>query len=218
MAQAVQYVPVEILADIGAGSGWFADLCIEKGIAKRVVAVEPNPGLADTCRRIPGVEVIEAPIEACYSSLEADVITCFELIEHLFNPADFLHACLKGLKSCGMIICTTPNWHGFDIALLRERSDNVGGPNHLQLFTPSSLAALLQRVGFSDIIITTPGQLDVDILYNKMKAGIFEPAELPYFGPLIHNGSEEFKKDLQSFIQRHGLSSNMMAIARKHKT
>lgn len=206
---------VEVLVDVGAGSGWFAALCAELGLARRVIVVEPNREQAAACRKLSGVEAIEAPIEECYSSLNASVVTCFELIEHLFAPFEFLRACYMGLSPSGLFACTTPNWRGFDIAILRDRSSNVGAPNHLNYFTPTSLSTLLARTGFSEISVTTPGELDVDILYNQINAGVLSPSDLPFWGRVIIEGSEELRQDLQRFLARHGLSSNLMAIARK---
>jgi SAM-dependent methyltransferase len=206
--------PVDTLVDVGAGYGWFASMCLEARVARRVIAVEPNPELAASCRGAVGVEVIESPIEEAYETLEADVITCFELIEHTFEPVAVLTACGRGLRRDGLFVCTTPNWHGFDVALLRERSDNVAGPNHLQLFTPASLREALQSAGFGDVTISTPGELDVDILRNKMRAGVYQPSELPFLAPAILDGSDELRRDLQAWLRAHGLSSNMMAVAR----
>lgn len=214
VSQAVGPQPVETLVDVGAGFGWFASLCREEGLARRVVAVEPNPELAASCRRFSGVEVIEASIEDAYETLDADVVTCFELIEHTFEPRAFLEACCRRLRPGGLFVCTTPNWHGFDVSLLRERSDNVAGPTHLQLFTPASLRQALSSVGFDDVAVSTPGQLDVDILRNKMLAGVYQGSELPFFGPLIRDGSEEARRGLQTWLRANGLSSNMMAVAR----
>ena len=214
VAQVIGRKPVETLVDVGAGFGWFASLCRQAGLARRVIAVEPNRELAASCREVEGVEVIEAPIEHAYETLDADVITSFELIEHTFEPRAFLDACRRRLRPGGLFVCTTPNWSGFDVALLRERSDNVTGPNHLQLFTPGSLRQALQRAGFREIKVSTPGQLDVDILRNKMLTGVFQPSELPFFGPLICEGSSELRRELQAWLGKHGLSSNMMAVAR----
>jgi 2-polyprenyl-3-methyl-5-hydroxy-6-metoxy-1,4-benzoquinol methylase len=217
VAQSLGKKPVGTIVDVGAGFGWFAALCLEEGLARRVVAVEPNPELAESCRNFPGVEVIEGPIETCYETLHADVITCFELIEHIFEPGDFLCACYRGCLPGGVFICTTPNWKGFDLAILRDRSDNVMGPNHLQLFNSFSLLKMLRHVGFVDIVISTPGALDVDILRNKMLNEIVNPSIMNFFGTVIRDGSEELRQDLQLLLQRHGLSSNMMAVARKPK-
>jgi SAM-dependent methyltransferase len=214
VAEAVPRRPVDTLVDVGAGFGWFAAMCLEAGVARRVFAVEPNPELAVSCRAAAGVEVIEAPIEEAYETLEADVITCFELIEHTFEPGAVLTACCRRLRPGGLFVCTTPNWEGFDVSLLRERSDNVAGPHHLQLFTPASLREALRNAGFRDVTISTPGQLDVDILRNKMRAGVYRASELPFFGPAIRDGSDELRRDLQSWLRGHGLSSNMMAVAR----
>jgi len=158
---------------------------------------------------------VEAPIEQCYQALHAGAITSFELIEHLFDPGEFLQSCMAGLAPGGIFVCTTPNWHGFDIQVLQERSSNVCAPNHLNYFNPHSVTTLLRRVGFEEITVTTPGELDVDIVYNQIAGGVMSPEELPVLGNFIKNATPEAREDLQRFLQRHNLSSNMMAVAKK---
>lgn len=63
--------------------------------------------------------------------------------------------------------------------------------------------------------IRPPELVDVDILYNQINAGVLSPSDLPFWGRVIIEGSEELRQDLQRFLARHGLSSNLMAIARK---
>ena len=53
----------------------------------RVVAVEPTPDLAKTCRA-KGLEVIESRIEDAKGLGVVDVIASFEVIEHLFDPSE----------------------------------------------------------------------------------------------------------------------------------
>ena len=62
---------------------------------ERVVALEPEPHLAETCRG-KGLEVIEAPVEqASCRSRGVDVVTSFEVIEHLFSPREFIDRCAE---------------------------------------------------------------------------------------------------------------------------
>ena len=50
------------LFDVGAGFGTFCEEVDRLGAFDRVVALEPEPHLAETCRG-KGLEVIEAPVE-----------------------------------------------------------------------------------------------------------------------------------------------------------
>ena len=50
------------LVDVGAGYGTFCEEVVRLGAFERVVALEPEPHLAETCRD-KGLEVIEAPVE-----------------------------------------------------------------------------------------------------------------------------------------------------------
>lgn len=55
-------VATEVIVDIGAGFGTFAEEVQKLNIFKKVIAVEPSPDLAATCRK-KGLAVIESTIE-----------------------------------------------------------------------------------------------------------------------------------------------------------
>lgn len=87
-----------VLLEVGAGFGTFCEEIQNLNIFRRVIAVEPTPDLAETCRR-KGIEVIEKPIEkVSLGNDEVDVVASFEVIEHLFSPRDFLRSCADVLS------------------------------------------------------------------------------------------------------------------------
>jgi hypothetical protein len=81
----------------------------------------------------------------------------FEVIEHVFDPAVFLHAASRLLRDGGLLVLTCPNGQGFDTATLGAASVAVD-TEHVNLFNPSSLAALLVRSGYEVLDISTPGR------------------------------------------------------------
>ena len=159
----------KVLLDVGAGYGTFCEEIVKLKRFDKVIAVEPAHDLAETCRH-KKLDVIEAPIEEVNLD-EISVITNFELLEHLFWPRDFLHACHRALPEGGLLILTTPNIKGFDLLVLGGLSDNIGGPNHLNYFHPESLGHLLQRCGFEVIEVVTPGKLDAELVRKKIIDG-----------------------------------------------
>jgi SAM-dependent methyltransferase len=70
-----------------------------------------------------------------------DVITAFQVLEHIANPLPFLGDCITALKPGGLLIIAVPNNDAFirfaDLPLNQP-------PHHVGLWSPKSLAALEQ--------------------------------------------------------------------------
>ena len=204
-------VPFDSLVDVGAGFGTFCMAVEKMGSFSRVIAVEPSPQLAETCRNR-GLEVLEGAIEAV--DLEAaSVITAFELAEHLFCPRKFLEDCHRALVKDGLLIMTTPNIKGFDLVMQGAQSQNIGGPNHLQFFHPNSLTTLVEKIGLEVLSITTPGKLDVEIVRDAALSGELKLG--PFLSDLLLDRWAELGGSFQKFLQDNNMSSHMMMIARK---
>ncbi|MDD1659601.1 MAG: class I SAM-dependent methyltransferase [Methanomicrobiales archaeon] len=205
-------LPGACTLDIGAGYGVF---CEELQAVMRelaVVAIEPSPLLAAQCRK-KGIPTIEKFVEDVSSADLGGRIpvaaTSFELLEHLVDPGEFLTRCRNLLPGGALLILTTLNWNGFDLQVLRDRSRSICPPAHINFFTPASLHTSLERHGFQPLQITTPGRLDVDIA-SKDLAGVTDP-----FIREILVAGDEVKAKFQEFLREVGMSSHMMAVARR---
>ncbi|HPP86954.1 MAG TPA: class I SAM-dependent methyltransferase [bacterium] len=145
------------IIDIGAGFGSFGELMRKAKKFEKVIVVEPSKYLAETCRK-KKLCTIERSIEKV-RDIKANVITCFELIEHLFEPKKFLDSCYNILDKNGLLILTTVNIEGFDLLVLKKKSDNVLAPNHLNYFNIDSLEMLLTKCKFKILQIETPREI-----------------------------------------------------------
>jgi 2-polyprenyl-3-methyl-5-hydroxy-6-metoxy-1,4-benzoquinol methylase len=206
-------IVTRMLLDVGAGFGTFCEEAKKLGVFEKVVAVEPAPAYAETCRR-KGIEVIEAPIEKVDMS-GVDVMTNFELIEHLFWPPDFLRQCWLTLEKRGVLILTTPNIKGFDLLVLGKLSDSIGAPNHLNYFHPNSLSRLLQRTGFEILEVLTPGKLDAELVRKKIISGELDSSHAPFLRSVLVDHWETAGSAFQDFLAGNGLSSHLWMVARK---
>ena len=200
----------DIVVEIGAGSGIFCKELKNRNTFKEIIAVEPNPVLAETCRNN-GITTIQNMIEGI-NDLKANVIVGFEVIEHLFSPKEFLNMCFNNLKNNGILMLTCPNIKGFDMSILEDISDEIDA-EHLNYFSLYSLSLLLEGVGFKIIETSTPGQLDTDIVKNKIMIGEYLIDETNFIQKLVFN--KEVSANFQKFLIDNKLSSNMMIIARK---
>lgn len=202
------------LVEVGAGSGIFLEEMRRFGIYDRLIGIEPTPDLADTCRE-KGFEIVEAAVETVSLAEPVDAIVSFEVIEHLFSAYDFLRWAFEQLKPEGLLYLSCPNIRGFDTLLLGKQSIAVDH-EHLNYFHPDSLAHLLKRTGFEAVEVETPGVLDVDLVRRARDAGeVSDETVGPVLAGLLDRNSEEADAELQTFLQRMRLSSNMIAVAQK---
>ncbi len=206
----IRGVRTNVLVEVGAGFGTFCEEVRSRSVFNRVVAVEPAPSLAETCRRR-GLEVIESRLEDCSPNHRADVVVCFELIEHVFDPMAFLERCRRLLTPEGVLVLTCPNAKGFDIELMGPISPSVDA-EHLNYFHPDSLAMLLGRSGFKLIESATPGQLDAEIVRNRVLAGEFKLTD-GFLRRVLLDEWERLGRPFQAFLSNHGLSSHMWVVA-----
>lgn len=201
------------VADVGAGYGTFCEALKEQGGFKRVLAVELSPNAAKACRER-GIETVEAPIEEADLG-GCDVITAFELIEHLFAPGDFLTGCRRALRPGGLLILTTPNIRGFDLLMLGEKSGNIAGPSHLNYFHEASLRGLVVRHGFEVIETQTPGRLDAELVRQAALDGRLDLAAEPFLHHVLIEAWDRLGGGFQYFLAAHGLSSHLWLVARR---
>ena len=207
-------VDTKAILEVGAGFGTF---CVEvkaRNIFSRVVAVEPTPDLAETCRKR-GLEVLEQPIEQIELDRSAmfDVVASFEVIEHLFAPVDFVGHMARLLKPGGLLILTCPNGQGFDVETLGTASNTVDH-EHLNYFNPGSLGKLLTICGLEVLESFTPGKLDAELVRNKILTGEFDVSTQPFLKKILVDNWEQLGHSFQEFLMQHGLSSNMWVVAR----
>ena len=205
--------PTDVLLDVGAGFGTFCEEITKLNAFKKVIAVEPSKDLAEACRQ-KNVAVIEKPIEKVELNT-ISAITCFELIEHLFRPKDFVQACAKRLSKGGLFIITTPNIKGFDLLTLGKLADGITGPNHLNYFHPKSLSRLLINCGFEIIQVLTPGKLDAELVRKKILADEFDVLNQPFLKHMLIDQWETTGKSFQNFLAENILSSHLWIVAKK---
>jgi SAM-dependent methyltransferase len=202
-----------VLADVGAGYGIFLEELERRGTFEKLVAIEPAPGLAQICRD-KGYDVVPKFVEdVTDDEILADLATAFEVVEHVYDPADFLRACRRALKPGGFLQLTTLTITGFDLQVLWSASNSIYPPHHINLLSVDGLAKLVGRCGFEVVELTTPGRLDVDIVVNALKA---DPSiDAPRFARTLAACDQAVRDDFQQFLQRAKLSSHVRVLARR---
>lgn len=202
------------LIEIGAGFGTFCAVANEERAFGEVVAVEPTPEMAQACRDR-GVTVVEKRVEDVEDEAgSADVVVAFEVIEHLFEPAQFLQQAWRLLGDDGLLVTSCPNGQGFDIATLQAESLAVD-PEHVNLFHPESLRHLVQCCGFEVLEVTTPGRLDAEFVRQAVLEQRYDVSQQPFLQRVLVDEWDRLGWPFQQFLAQNGLSSHMWLAARK---
>ncbi|MGH7380739.1 MAG: class I SAM-dependent methyltransferase [Candidatus Methylomirabilales bacterium] len=207
-------IPHGVLMEIGSGFGTFAALAQASGRFTRVVAVEANPEMAEACGAR-GLEVINKRIEDVGNEVDAvDVTVAFEVIEHLFEPRQFLRQCVDLTKPGSLLVLSCPNGQGFDIAVLGSASLAID-PEHVNLFNPRSLPLLVESCGFRVLEVSTPGRLDAEFVRTAILEGKFDVSRDPFLKRVLIDEWDRLGWPFQQFLAEHGLSSHMWLAARR---
>ena len=144
----------------------------------------------------------------------ASVISALEVIERVHNLPVLLDRLWTLLKEGGLLFATTLTGSGFDVQILGSKARNLLPPTHLNVLTVEGVTTLLERCGFEIRELSTPGQLDVELVLNALRE---EPAiELPLvIDDLIRRRDEHVQQVFQEFLQQARLSSHLRLVAQK---
>ena len=94
-----------------------------------------------------------------------DVVTMFEVIEHLRDPAGVLRVVWRLLRDGGLLYLTTPNYDSLSRYLLGSSWRIILPREHLFYFTAASLGPLLRMSGYEVRSCRTTG-LDYHAILN----------------------------------------------------
>src|SRR5580692_1233115 len=135
--------------EAGCGEGYGADLIA--GIARRVVAVDyDEAAVAHVRSRYARVQVMQANLaQLPLPDASVDVVVNFQVIEHLWDQAQFVSECARVLRPSGLLMVSTPNRITFS-----PGRDTPINPFHTRELNARELTQLLVDAGFSEVSIS----------------------------------------------------------------
>jgi len=196
--------------DIGGGYGIFAEE-YQKLTGSKVTIIEPGPDLAQICRQ-KGFPVIQSFLEGVRKdqiAVDPKVFVSFELFEHLHDSGVFLDHLFDLMQPGDLFIFTTLSSMGIDLQVLWDKSNSIS-LQHLNFFNPRSVQILLENKGFKVISVTTPGRLDMDILFKNR-----EHISDRFWKNIITHSTSEERDKWQRFISSNGNSSHMFVVCER---
>lgn len=149
-------LPTGRLLDVGCATGDF--LQIFQAMTDWVIeGLEIVPEAA-AAARAKGLTIIDAELETAKLNLnEYDVITLWDVLEHLADPARSLQICYDLLKPGGVLVLKCPDPAGKEALQFKESWIGYEAPQHLFGFPRTVLINKLEEIGFSKVKTTQTG-------------------------------------------------------------
>jgi SAM-dependent methyltransferase len=142
------------LLDIGCSSGGF--LAALAGAPWTLFGIEIEASAAERARRRTGAQVFVGDVvKAPFACATFDVITCFDVLEHVYNPRQFLDKIHGWLKPGGIFYTMLPNIDSWEFRVFRSYWYGLELPRHISHFSPMSLRHLMASFGFEEVFVET---------------------------------------------------------------
>lgn len=145
------------ILDIGCSNGFFLDVARRQGW--QASGLEISRVFADYARKELGLDIKTRKLEeAGFGDNSFDVVTMWEIIEHLYSPLDTLKHVKRVLKEDGLLSLSVPNMGSLAFSILKEDwSDFSYLGRHFSFFTPRTMRRLLDKAGFKVVKVSTEG-------------------------------------------------------------
>ena len=149
------------LLDIGCGTGWFLDVAKNDGY--NVCGIELGKQLAKATEERLKINIHTEALSTFKDSEMFDVITLFDVIEHVKDPIELMTSVYNHLLPGGVAIIFTPNLNSFAIQTLKENSSLVCPCDHIFLFSEKSIRKISEKLDFSVVYTATKGSDIIDM-------------------------------------------------------
>lgn len=143
------------ILDVGCGTGWFLEVAKENGA--NCYGVELGKDLANYTSENLGIKVWNCDLGQVKTNTGFDVITMFDLIEHVENPYLLIEGAKRLLNEDGFIVIFTPQFDSLGIQMMKENSNLIMPAEHLSYFTEKSVEKLAELSEMKVIYYATKG-------------------------------------------------------------
>lgn len=161
-----EYIDIKDKKILDIGCGVAGSLSLMKTLGAKVKGLEPSINFSKFNNDVLNIDVENGFIENYNTSEKYDMITLFDVIEHMENPKNVLSSVFNLLDENGYLFFTTPHIKKSDSSIIYQQS-------HYFLFSIGSISKLLYETGFSLYkIILFGGSINI---FAKKNSNNYEP-------------------------------------------
>jgi 2-polyprenyl-3-methyl-5-hydroxy-6-metoxy-1,4-benzoquinol methylase len=171
------------LLDIGCAQGFFLFSASKAGYTTK--GIEISQDAVEYAREEFGLDIEAKPFEELrFTENSFDVVTLWQVLEHVPYPLMILEEVHRILKPGGLLVVSTPNIESIPAKILRKKWWDIKRL-HVNQFTTKTLTGILQNAGFKNAsCVSYKGFVSLSILltmvlkylnaYERLKA-LFNP-------------------------------------------
>ena len=175
------------LLDLGCSAGAFFEFI--KGDPWKLSGIEMSAECAKIAEEKSGAEVFVGDIiKAPFPPESFDVITCFDVLEHLYEPRQVMAKVTEWLKPGGIFYVLIPNIDSAEARVFGSYWAGLELPRHLFHYSPASLRYLLESVGLQELSLITRRNAAVGVNIRYLFDDLFHAVGISrtpqaYLGP-----------------------------------
>ena len=141
------FKPQGRLLDVGANFGHFAAVARD---TYEVAGIEPSSVATRWAHEHLGLDLVTGSVHDARPELahHFDVVTMWDVFEHLTDPEDALGIIRRYLKPGGVLFVSTPDTGSLVARLMRRHWHHLDLAQHVALFGRANLKTVLTRQGF----------------------------------------------------------------------
>lgn len=143
------------ILDVGCGSGWFLEEAKNNGA--NCYGLELGKDLAAFTAERLDINVWNCDLLELDTEVKVDVVTMFDLIEHVEDPVQLVKKAKSLLKENGIIVIFTPQFDSVAIQALKDYSNLIMPAEHLSYFTYESVVKLCELTNTELVSYETKG-------------------------------------------------------------
>ena len=149
-----QHKSAGAILDLGCSSGAF--LASLKGPDWKLYGIEMSADTGKRAEANTGGQIFVGDImDAPFAPESFDVITCFDVLEHVYEPLKVLTRIQEWLKPGGIFYVLIPNIDSGEARAFKSYWYGLELPRHLSHFSPASLRNIAKSAGMEEVSLVT---------------------------------------------------------------
>ncbi len=133
------------ILDIGCGPGFFLEAAKEMGYDD-LWGIDPSEYIVGVSRKNFGKKIIQGTLESGELKPKSfDMLTAFDVFEHIYRPVDFVNRAHDLLKEDGIFAFTTPNPKSLMAHIFGRQWVSFKMPEHVFYWSPETIRKILSE-------------------------------------------------------------------------